>query len=72
MVETNQAENVQENLQQVIALLNKHKLVEGLVHKQDMPRHELIESLVHKQNLVELQRLLDHPSASLVASLQCQ
>jgi magnesium transporter len=58
MVETSQTENIQENLQQIIALLNKHKLVEGLVHKQDMPKHELIESLVHKQNLAELQKLL--------------
>ncbi len=64
MVESKQPENVQENLQQVIALLNKHKLVEDLVHKQDMPRHQLIELLVHKQNLTELQKKLDslHPA----------
>ncbi len=57
-------ESVQESLQQVIALLNKHKLIEELVHKQDMPKHALVESLVHKQNLVELQKKLDvlHPA----------
>ena len=57
-------ESLQESLQQVITLLNKHKLVEGLVHKQDMPKHELVESLVHKQNLAELQKKLDalHPA----------
>lgn len=57
-------ESLQESLQQVITLLNKHKLVENLVHKQDMPRHELVESLVHKQNLAELQKKLDalHPA----------
>ena len=40
-------------------LLARHKLVENLVHRQDMPHHELVESLVHKQNRVELQKLLD-------------
>lgn len=57
-------ESLQESLQQVITLLNKHKLVEELVHKQDMPKHALVESLVHKQNLAELQRKLDalHPA----------
>lgn len=57
-------ESLSESLQQVIALLEKHKLIEDLVHKQNMPKHELIESLVHKQNLIELQKKLDllHPA----------
>jgi magnesium transporter len=57
-------ESVQEHLQQVIELLRKHRLVESLVHRQDMPRHDLVESLVHKQNLAELQKRLDslHPA----------
>ena len=57
-------ESLQESLQQVITLLNRHKLVEELVHKQDMPKHALVESLVHKQNLAELQKRLDalHPA----------
>jgi magnesium transporter len=57
-------ESLQESLQQVIALLNKHKLVEGLVHKQDMPKQALVETLVHRQNLAELQKKLDvlHPA----------
>ncbi|MEZ0271229.1 MAG: magnesium transporter [Methylophilaceae bacterium] len=65
MAENEQSkESLQENLQQVIHLLNKHRLVEELVHKQDMPKHSLVESLVHKQNLVELQKKLDelHPA----------
>ncbi|HEX4985485.1 MAG TPA: magnesium transporter [Burkholderiales bacterium] len=58
------AQSVQDSLEQVRALLQKHRLVEGVVHRQDMPRHELVESLVHKQNLAELQRKLDglHPA----------
>ncbi len=57
-------DSLSENLQQVIALLEKHRLVENLVHHQEMPNHELVESLVHKQNLQELQRKLDalHPA----------
>ncbi len=57
-------ESLQEVLQQVIELLRKHQLVEGLVHKQEMPRHELVETLVHRQNLVELRKKLDdlHPA----------
>ncbi len=57
-------ESVQEALEQVRTLLQKHRIVEGMVHKQDMPRHELVESLVHKQNLAELQKKLDklHPA----------
>lgn len=57
-------ESLSESLQQVISLLEKHKLVESLVHKQDMPKHDLVESLVQKQNLSELQKRLDvlHPA----------
>ena len=65
MVKTQESkESLQESLQQVIRLLSKHKLVEGLVHKQDMPKHDLVESLVHKQNLAELHKKLDalHPA----------
>lgn len=57
-------ESLSESLQQVIALLHKHRLVENLVHNQEMPNHGLVESLVHKQHLQELQRKLDvlHPA----------
>ncbi len=57
-------ESVQDALEQVRALLQKHRIVENMVHNQDMPRHELVESLVHKQNLAELQNKLDklHPA----------
>ena len=39
-----ETENLQENLQRMIHLLHKHKLVEGLVHTQQMPRQELVEA----------------------------
>ena len=57
-------DSLSESLQQVISLLDKHRLVENLVHNQDIPNHELVESLVHKQNLQELQKKLEalHPA----------
>lgn len=62
--ETQAHEPVEDSLKQVMDLLARHKLVESLVHKQDMPRHELVESLVHKQNLAELSQKLEtlHPA----------
>ena len=55
---------VEDSLRLVMDSLARHKLVEELVHKQDMPRHELVESLVHKQNLADLSKKLDglHPA----------
>lgn len=57
-------DNLAQTLDQIEALLEKHQLVEGLVHKQEMPNHDLVESLVHRQNQSELQRLMDelHPA----------
>ena len=62
-------ENIQEPLSNVMALLARHKLVEDLLHRQDMPRHDLVETLVHKQNKVELQRLLDQFDHRLMARI---
>jgi magnesium transporter len=57
----------QEHLEAVVRLLDKQRLVEGLVHRQgeqDKRRPELVEELVHKQNTVELQKRLEalHPA----------
>ena len=52
-------DHVEDSLEQVLDIISRHRLVESLVHKQDMPRHELVESLVHKQNLAELAKKLD-------------
>ena len=58
------SEDVQQNLRQVQALLARHRVVEGLVHRQEMPRHELVENLLHKQHVAELRGKLDalHPA----------
>jgi len=57
-------EHVEDSLRQVTDLLARQRLVESLVHNQNMPRHELVESLVHKQNIAELSKKLDelHPA----------
>jgi magnesium transporter len=57
-------DHVEHSLKLVLDMLARQRLVESLIHKQDMPRHELVESLVHKQNLNELAKKLDelHPA----------
>jgi len=64
MTENNEphyTENVQEHLLQVQRLLDKHALVEAVVHQQEMPRaerHELVDKLLHKRHLAELREKL--------------
>ncbi len=59
-------ESLQESLQLIVELLDRHELVENLVHKQqqDTPKQELVESIVHRQNVVLLQKKLEslHPA----------
>lgn len=65
--EVRQQDDVQQRLREVQSLLSRHKLVESLVHRQEMPRHELVENLVHKQHLAELQRKLDEMHSADIA-----
>jgi len=60
----NDNEDLQTQLQRVIYLLRKYKLVEGFVNLQETPSPEVTESSVQKQNLEELKHLLDklHPA----------
>ncbi len=59
-------ESLQERLAQVIELLQRHRIVEDLTHRQsqDGQHQDVVENLVHRQNLVELQRKLEalHPA----------
>lgn len=63
------SEELQRSLQQVVQLLEKQRLVEELVHRQDMPRHGLVETLVHKQHVAELQKLLEDLDPADIAHL---
>ncbi len=57
-------DDVQHHLREVQELLARQKVVEELVHRQDMPRHALVENLVHKQHESALRAKLDtlHPA----------
>lgn len=57
------------SLNAVKDLLEKHRIVEGMIHKQSMPRHDLVESLVHKQHLGEMRTLLSRLEAREVAGI---
>lgn len=52
-------ENFQDHHAKVKNMIERHKLVEDLVHRQDMQRHDLVESMVHRSNISELEQLLD-------------
>ncbi len=59
-----QSEDVQQHLRDVLALLARHKAVEELVRRQEMPRHEQVETLLQRQHMAELRKKLDalHPA----------
>ncbi len=52
-----------EHLNEAQRLLSRHRLVENLVNRQEMPKHELVETLVHRQHLAELGQLLNRLDA---------
>ena len=51
----------------MIELLNKHKLVESMLHHQAMPRQDLVETVLHKTHIAEFQTLLARLSATEIA-----
>ncbi len=72
MTEENQENphtNLEENLQKVIYLLHKYKLVEGLVRLQEDQQHHLANSIVQKQNLASLQNMLDKLHSADIAHI---
>ena len=60
---------LEQHLAEVQLLLSRHRRVEDLVHRQEMPRHDLVEEIVHKQHLVELQKLLDRLDDDTIARI---
>ena len=60
-------DDLQKNVLEVQEILHRHKVVENLVGRQDMPKHGLVEQLVHKQHLAELRSKLDRLHAADVA-----
>jgi magnesium transporter len=62
-------ESIKESSAKVKGMIERHKLVEDLVHRQDMQRHDLVEGMVHQNNLSELSRLLDRLEVQAIASI---
>jgi magnesium transporter len=62
-------ESIQDHRSKVKSMIERHKLVEDLVHRQDMQRHDMVESIVHQNNLSELQRQLDKLEPQALASV---
>lgn len=60
-------DNVQDHLQQVLHLMEKHALVESMTQQQELSngeQHELLDKMLHKRHLAELREKLDelHPA----------
>ena len=71
--ESERKESLSIVIEQINNLLEKHKIVETLVEKQDAPKQKIIKNLVNKQNINKLERLLSnlHPAdiADILESL---
>ena len=71
--ESERRESLADVIEQINQLLDKHKIVEDLVERQDQPKQRLIQNLVSKQNHNKLKKLLDdlHPAdiADILESL---
>ncbi|ADE10721.1 CorA family divalent cation transporter [Sideroxydans lithotrophicus] len=61
----------QNHRQAVLTLLEKRRVTEEMVKKQDIPHHDLVETLVRKQNLARIQQLLSEmPPVEIAALLE--
>ena len=61
--------SVQDQRVKVKAMIERHKLVENLVHRQGMPRQDIVESMVQQNNLSELRRFLEKLDSENIASI---
>lgn len=55
---------LQDRLEEVTRLLETHRVLESLTHRQEGPKRDLLETLQHRQNLAELSKKLRglHPA----------
>jgi magnesium transporter len=59
----------QNHRQALLTLLEKRRVTEEMVRKQDIPHHDLVETLVRKQNLARIQQLLSELPPPEIAAL---
>jgi magnesium transporter len=65
----NELDNVQDHRSKIKSMIERHRLVEDLVRRQDMQRQDLVENVVHQNNLSELQRMLDKLQPIVIARI---
>ena len=58
---------LQHSLVEITRLLEKHRVLEALTHRQEGPKRDLLESLQHRQNLAELHKRLRAMHAADIA-----
>lgn len=63
------SDNLQDSLEPIFALLQKHELVESLAHRQAGSANPLVEQLVHRQHEAELRRKVHSLNAADIAHL---
>ncbi|MEI8169807.1 MAG: CorA family divalent cation transporter [Rhodoferax sp.] len=57
------------SLEKVSEMLAKQKLVEGMVHGQNMPRQDIVETLLQRQHLAELHNLMTQLPTDEIGSI---
>jgi len=58
---------LQRSLGEITRLLDKHRVLDALTHRQEGPRRDLLEHMQHRQNVAELQRHLRAMHAADIA-----
>lgn len=69
MQATQTKDKLNEHIELVRDLLKKQKLIETMVHQNDLPRQDLVQSLVHRQHLAELDSKLQRLHTADVAHI---
>ena len=48
--------DLRQTLDEIVAVLERHRVLDSLAHRQDTPNRDLVEQLQRRQNLVDMQR----------------
>jgi len=56
------------SIEKLIDMMNKQKLIDGMIHNQKMNRHDFVETLIQKQHDAELQNFIAKKSSSELGS----
>jgi magnesium transporter len=56
MQSSRSADALRQELDEIVAMLERHRVLDSLAHRQDTPNRGLVEQLQRRQNLVDMQR----------------